>query len=114
MYKLNISKNNPLCRKVVAHYILKNNPELKPEIENEVDKWIDNNNSKEFKQYIASDVFTLYHYQLGISKMVEDFLQDKEPQNNVIFLDIDGVLNTDKTNSFLCGEAVLEDDKLLM
>ena len=71
-----ISKENEFCRKVVAHYILKNNPELKPDIEKEVDKWIDNNNSEEFRRYIASDVFTLCHYQRGIRKMVKDYLQD--------------------------------------
>ena len=71
-----MQKDNVFCRKVVAHYILKNNPELKPDIEKEVDKWIDNNNSEEFRRYIASDVFTLCHYKRGISKMVEDYLQD--------------------------------------
>lgn len=33
---------------------------------------------------------------------------------NVIFLDIDGVLNTDKTCLFYDNEAIIEDDKLLL
>ncbi len=33
---------------------------------------------------------------------------------NIVFLDIDGVLNTDKTCIFYDNEMIVEDDKLLL
>ena len=33
---------------------------------------------------------------------------------NIVFLDIDGVLNTDKTCIFYDNETIVEDDKLLL
>ena len=72
-----MKKDNEFWRKVVAHYILKKNPELKNDIDQEVDKWIDHN-SKEFINNIASDAFSIIHYLSGLAYMVEDCFKDEE------------------------------------
>ena len=81
--RLIIKKDDQFCREVVAHYLLKNNPELKENIQSEVDKWIDYHCSEEFKKSIVEDVFMIYHYGIGLEKMVSDYLSEKECDKNV-------------------------------
>lgn len=72
-----IKKDDVFCREVVAHYLLKENPDLKDIIESEVDKWIDYYSSVEFQKSIKENDFTISHCKINLSEMLRDYFYDK-------------------------------------
>ena len=63
MIEFKFSKSNPFCREVMANLLVKKHPELKDNIEGEVDKWFDWFNSPESGSF-NGDVLTTCRYLL--------------------------------------------------